>query len=480
MYEFKTKPYAHQMTALQESCEAEYYALFMDMGTGKSKVAIDTIGYLYSQQKINAALIIAPKGVYDNWVKGEIPTHLWDAVPRSVVRWTPSTSKKYQEELRELIKEPFAGMKIFVMNVEAFSTARGTKAGALFLQNNPNNIVIIDESTTIKNRKALRTKNILQLRKFSKYRRILTGSPVTKSPMDLFSQCMFLSEKALGHKSYYSYQNRYAVVQNRQIKGRSFQEIVDYRRLPELNGKLDKFSNRVLKEECLDLPDKVYVKREVPLTDEQTKLYAQMKKLALAKLDNGELATTQSVLTQLMRLQQICCGHLVDDDGNLNTIKSSRTTELLNVCEEINGKAIIWCTYTHDIKDIERQLQTRFGQGAVATYYGDTHQDIRQETVDKFQDPDDPLRFFVGQPKTGGYGITLTAAKTVIYYSNSYDLEIRWQSEDRAHRISQDQKVTYIDFVAPDTIDEKILKALKEKIHLAGQVMGEDARQWLI
>ena len=116
----------------------------------------------------------------------------------------------------------------------------------------------------------------------------------------------------------------------------------------------------------------------------------------------------------------------------------------------------------------------------MATYYGETRQDIRQETVDKFQDPDDPLRFFVGQPKTGGYGITLTAAKTVIYYSNSYDLEIRWQSEDRAHRISQDQKVTYIDFVAPDTIDEKILKALKEKIHLAGQVMGEDARQWLI
>ena len=480
MYQFKTKPYAHQMTALQESCEAEYYALFMDMGTGKSKVAIDTIGYLYSQQKINAALVIAPKGVYDNWVKGEIPTHLWDAVPRSVVRWTPSTSKKYQEELRELIKEPFAGMKIFVMNVEAFSTARGTKAGALFLQNNPNNIVIIDESTTIKNRKALRTKNILQLRKFSKYRRILTGSPVTKSPMDLFSQCMFLSEKALGHKSYYSYQNRYAIVQNRQIKGRSFQEIVDYRRLPELNGKLDQFSNRVLKEQCLDLPDKVYVKREVPLTDEQSKLYVQMKKLALAKLDNGELATTQSVLTQLMRLQQICCGHLVDDDGNLNTIKSSRTAELLNVCEEINGKAIIWCTYTHDIKDIERQLQSRFGQDAVATYYGETRQDIRQETVDKFQDPDDPLRFFVGQPKTGGYGITLTAAKTVIYYSNSYDLEIRWQSEDRAHRISQDQKVTYIDFVAPDTIDEKILKALKEKIHLAGQVMGEDARKWLI
>jgi len=339
--------------------------------------------------------------------------------------------------------------------------------------------VIIDESTTIKNRKALRTKNILQLRKFSKYRRILTGSPVTKSPMDLFSQCMFLSEKALGHKSYYSYQNRYAVVQNRQIKGRSFQEIVDYRRLPELNGKLDKFSNRVLKEECLDLPAKVYVKREVPLTDEQSKLYAQMKKLALAKLDNGELATTASVLTQIMRLQQICCGHFTPDVGEIRTLKNNRLNELLDITDELQGKAIIWASYTHDIQQIASALRHRFGVEAVALYYGETPQDQRQEIVESFQVKDSPLRFFVGQPKTGGYGITLTEATTVIYFSNSYDLEIRLQSEDRAHRIGQHHPVTYIDLVSPKTIDEKILKALRSKINLAEKVLGEDARQWL-
>jgi len=340
--------------------------------------------------------------------------------------------------------------------------------------------VIVDESTTIKNRKANRTQNILKLLNLSKYRRILTGSPVTKSPMDLYSQCLFLNEKALGFSSYYSFQNRYAVVQKRTMGPRAFQEIVAYRRLDELNEKLNRFSNRILKEECLDLPAKMYIRRDVPLTAEQEKAYVQMKKLALAKLDNGELATTASVLTQIMRLQQICCGHIQSDDGELVTLASNRYKELIDVAEELQGKAIIWATYTHDIQQIASALRDRFGPGAVATYYGETAQDERQDIVDKFQDKDSPLRFFVGQPRTGGYGITLTAANTVIYFSNSYDLEIRLQSEDRAHRIGQDKKVTYIDLVSPKTIDEKILKALRGKIDLAGKVLGEEARAWLV
>ena len=480
-YRFKTKPFEHQQKALDDSWSAEYYALFMEMGTGKSKVAIDTMGMLYEAGKIRAALIIAPKGVYDNWVKGEIPTHLPDRIERLVVRWTPSTSKKFQEEMKELVYErPFDGLKIFVMNVEALSTPRGTKAAFAFLKENSDNIMIIDESTTIKNRKATRTKNVMLLTKYSKYKRILTGSPVTKSPMDLFSQCAFLSPSALNFKSYYSFQNRYAVVQKRTMGPRAFQEIVAYRRLDELNEKLNRFSNRILKEECLDLPAKMYIRRDVPLTAEQDKAYVQMKKLALAKLDNGELATTASVLTQIMRLQQICCGHIQSDDGELVTLASNRYRELIDVTEELQGKAIIWATYTHDIQQIASALRDRFGPEAVATYYGETAQDERQDIVDKFQDKDSPLRFFVGQPRTGGYGITLTAANTVIYFSNSYDLEIRLQSEDRAHRISQDQKVTYIDLVSPKTIDEKILKALRGKIDLAGKVLGEEARAWLV
>ena len=204
-----------------------------------------------------------------------------------------------------------------------------------------------------------------------------------------------------------------------------------------------------------------------------------MKKLALAKMESGEVATTASVLTQIMRLQQICCGFLQPDEGEIEPIRSNRLDELLNLSEEVQGKAIIWATYSYDIQRIAKSLRDRFGPEAVATYFGETPQEERQEIVRRFQDTNDPLRFFVGQPKTGGYGITLTAANTVIYFSNSYDLEIRLQSEDRAHRIGQKNKVTYIDLVSPATVDEKVLEALRNKINIASKVLGEDAKTWL-
>ena len=479
MYQYKTEPFNHQREALQASWDAEFHAWFMEMGTGKSKVAIDNMGVLYQQRRINASLIVAPKGVYDNWVKGEIPAHLPDDIKRKIIRWKPSQSKSYAAELEDLIMEDYDGLKVFVVNVEAFSSPRGARAAGRFLVQNPNNMMIVDESTTIKNRKAQRTKNLMTLTKYSRYRRILTGSPVTKSPMDLFSQCNFLDERALGYNSYFAFQSRYAVVQKRVMGARSFQEITGYRRLDELNEKLFEFSTRVLKEECLDLPEKVYIKREVELTDEQAKVYNQMKKLALAQMEGGDLATTESVLTQIMRLQQICCGFFQPDVGKIQPLKNNRLNELMSITDELQGKAIIWASYTHDIQQIADTLRDRFGPDSVALYYGETPQDKRQEIVERFQDVNNPLRFFVGQPRTGGYGITLTAANTVIYYSNSYDLEIRLQSEDRAHRIGQKNIVTYIDLVSPDTIDEKVLGALRQKINLAEQVLNEDPRNWL-
>ena len=478
-FEFKTQPYDHQRKALKDSWSAEYYALFMEMGTGKSKVTVDNIALLYEAGKLNAALIIAPKGVYDNWAKGEIPTHLPDRIARHVMRWSPLKTQKYEHELTSFILNKDRLLKIFVMNVEAFSTPRGFEAARAFLFQNPENMVVVDESTTIKNRKAQRTANITKLRDMAKYRRILTGSPIMKSPMDLFSQCELLNEKCLGFNSYFAYQSRYANVQKRTMGHRSFQQIVGYRRLDELSEKLDRFSNRTLKQDCLDLPEKVYIKRFVELTPEQERVYNQMKKLALAKLETGELATTASVLTQIMRLQQICCGHFQPDDGDIRVLKNNRMNELMELAEEVQGKAIIWATYTHDILHIAKALREQFGEDAVATYYGGTAQDDRQDIVNRFQDRTDPLRFFVGQPRTGGYGITLTAANTVIYYSNSYDLEIRLQSEDRAHRIGQTNKVTYIDLVTPDTIDERILAALRNKIDIAREVLGGDAKDWL-
>ena len=215
------------------------------------------------------------------------------------------------------------------------------------------------------------------------------------------------------------------------------------------------------------------------LTKEQSDAYTQMKHLALARLDNGELSTTQNVLTQIMRLQQICLGHLTDDDGEVHQIKSNRLTELLNICDELQGKAIIWATWTMDIRSIVEALRDRFSVQAVSALHGETADSERQQIVETFQDRQSELRFIVGHPKTGGYGLTLTAANTVIYYSNSYDLELRLQSEDRAHRIGQTNKVTYIDLISPKTIDQKIVEALRNKITIADTILGEDARNWL-
>jgi SNF2 family DNA or RNA helicase len=179
-----------------------------------------------------------------------------------------------------------------------------------------------------------------------------------------------------------------------------------------------------------------------------------------------------------MRLHQICCGFLTTDEGDIVALKNNRLDELLDIVDETQGKVIIWATWTHDIEKITEALRRRFGPESAAPYYGATPDEDRRAAVRDFQDPDHPLRFFISN-KTGAYGLTLTQAKTMVYYSNSYDLEVRLQSEDRAHRIGQTSNVTYIDLVSPKTIDEKIIKALRDKINIASEVLGEKARAWL-
>tara|TARA_R110002020_G_scaffold135663_2_gene302900 strand:- start:1874 stop:3319 length:1446 start_codon:yes stop_codon:yes gene_type:complete len=481
MYKFKTKPYDHQQDAFDKSWKRFGYALFMEMGTGKTKVAIDTLGALYESEQVEAALIIAPKGVYGNWVNKEIPQHLPDRIDRKVVLWQPNLTQKFKAELRDVALRKASGkLRIFVMNTEALSTKKGRDTATRFLELNPDSYVVVDESTSIKNRNAQRTKNIIALGKLAKFRRILTGSPITKNPMDLFAQCAFLGTKMLGFDSFYAFQGRYAVVQQRKFGARSFQQVTGYRNLEELNGKLEQFSHRVLKEECLDLPDKIYTQRSVELTKEQKDAYAQMKQFALAMLERGELSTTQSVLTQIMRLQEICCGHLRTDDGEIQPVASNRMNEMLEVISEMMGKVIIWASYVYDIQAIEKTLKDTYGPRSVVTFYGATPAEERDAIVADFQDPESEARFFVANPRTGGYGLTLTAATNVLYYNNSYDLEIRLQSEDRAHRIGQEHHVLYVDLVSPGTVDQKIIQALKGKINLAQQVLGEEARSWLI
>jgi SNF2 family DNA or RNA helicase len=474
-YKFKLKPYKHQLTALEKSWNKETYAYFMEMGTGKTKVLIDNMSMLYDKGKIDGALIIAPKGVVKTWYEQELPTHLVNHIENVTVLWQPNITKTQQEKLESLF-EIETSLHILIMNVEAFSTEKGVKFASKFL-NSHKTLMAIDESTTIKTPTAKRTKSIIDLGKYAKYKRIMTGSPVTKNPLDLYTQCEFLDPYLLDFTSYYAFRNRYAEMKTMHLRGRSIQVVDEFKNLAELSETLQNFSYRVLKEDCLDLPPKNWIKRHIQLSKEQQKVYDQMKKTALATL-NGKVTSTMTVITQLMRLQQITCGHFVADDGSTQEIKSNRIVELMNVLDETEGKAIIWGHWQKDIKNIVREIEKVYGPGSVVSYYGLTPQEERQDNIRQFQH-DPKCRFMVGTPSTGGYGITLTAANTVIYYSNGYDLEKRLQSEDRAHRIGQKKNVTYIDIIAEDTVDEKIQESLRKKINIASEVLGEELRDWI-
>jgi SNF2 family DNA or RNA helicase len=475
-YKFKSKPFAHQLKALEMSWDKKVFAYFMEMGTGKSKVLIDNIAMLYDKGKINGALIVAPKGVYKTWHDEQIPDHMPEHIEKEMVLWESGAGKKKEEKLNKLFKSS-DDLHILIMNVEALSTKKGKIFAAKFLSCH-SSMMAVDESTTIKNPTAIRTKTIIDLGKDVKYKRILTGSPVTKSPLDLFTQCYFLDPWLLDQQSYYSFKTRYAIMRQINVSGRMIQIVSGYRNLGELSNQLKPFSFRCLKDDCLDLPAKTFMKRIIQLTDEQQKVYDQMKKLALAEL-NGKLTTTVNAITQIMRLHQITCGHFKSDDGTVQKLKNNRLDELMDVLSEMEGKAVIWAHYRYDIEVIVSAIKKEYGDNTVVTYYGDTTTDDRQKAIKSIQDPESPVRFVVGTPQTGGYGITLTGASTMIYYSNGYDLEKRQQSEARIDRIGQTKNMTYIDLIAEKTIDEKIVKALRDKVNIATQVMGEELKEWI-
>ena len=478
MYKFKTKPFEHQKDALKKCWNKKAFAIFAEMGTGKTKIALDNACILYNKGRIDRLLVVAPKGTYMNWVDQEIPVHVPDYIEKDVLAWKPNITEKYELQLKAIRNPENFKLKIFVMNVESLSTKKGCYYAKLFLSSKA--MMIIDESTTIKNPQAKRTKNILELSKEAPYKRILTGSPVTQSPMDLWSQMDFLEPEILGQQSFYAFRTKYAVLITASAAGgtHKFQKIVKFKNLKELGKLVSPHSYRILKKDCLDLPDKIFTKRIIELSDEQKKAYSEMKTSAITIL-KGEAATAVNVLTQLIKLHQITCGHMKTDRGDIINLKNSRLDELMQILGETTGKAIIWANYIHDINTIESAIKKEFGLDSYCTYYGATKQEDRQACINKFQDETNPVRFFIGNTQTGGYGITLTQASTVIYYSNNYDLEKRIQSEDRAHRIGQKNPVLYVDLVAKETVDEKIIQALRNKVNIASEINGEELANWI-
>ena len=475
-YNYKTEPYKHQRETLERSAHKSLYALFLEMGLGKSKILLDNAGFLFEEGKISGLLIVSPKGNLRNWDVHEVSKHLPDHIERNVLVWQPNHTKQWLKAYKEMVEQDSDGvLNIFLVNVEAFATTKACKFVEDFMVTH-DVMMAIDESTTIKNPKAKRTKHLIKLAPLADYRRILTGFPITKAPLDLYSQCYFLSPNLLGFSSYYAFSARYAITQARRMGAHSFQQIVGFQRLEELQESIKDFSIRKTKDQCLDLPPKVYTKRYVELTAEQKKAYGTMKQKALMVLDN-EVFSTMNVLTQIMRLQQVVAGSLRNESGETIVLKNNRVQAVLDLLEETSGKAVIFAVFQTDIQELEKAIANKYGEKSVASYYGKTPQDERQKIIDRFQDPESELRYFISNPQTGGRGITLTEGSTMIFYSNSYDLELRVQAEDRIHRIGQDKSCTYVDLVSKDTVDEKILQNLLSKVKISNEVLGE-VRNW--
>jgi SNF2 family DNA or RNA helicase len=483
-YEPKTTPYAHQREALlyRDAWQQPEFAWLMEMGTGKSKVALDNLGILAERGLVNGALIVAPKTVCRNWTEREIPTHLPDRLRARVILWRPPSDATIAwKHALQYMHQRIDGIAVLVMNIEALSHKAGVTAASNFLRAR-RALFIVDESTTIKERSAKRTRNVLAIAALAKYRRIMSGMPVTRDPLDLWSQFEFLRPGILGDKSFLSFRARYAHVRRRVLaSGRQFDEVLGFHDLDTLAGIVGQFSYRCTKADCLDLPPKVYTRREVGMDEGQRKVYDALKEDFFATTESGEVSVP-IILTKLLRLHQVTCGWVPLDSGGVEALSSLRLDALLEVLREAAGKVIIWASYRHDLVRIAALVENEFGKDSVRLLHGDVSAADRARYVVEFQDPDSPVRFIAGTPQTGGVGITLTAASTVVYYSNSWNLEARAQSEDRAHRIGQRSAVTYVDLVVPDTIDETILKALREKRHLAALASTsrpKDLGQWL-
>jgi len=464
-HNYKTQPYEHQRVALRKGATQSVFGFFMEQGTGKTKVTIDNAVYLYNMELLDTVYVIAPNSVYTNWKK-EIEIH------------SSANNYIYQHKIDKKFYPKKDKLNWYLMNIEAFSHKSGYNKGLELVERKGlTTMMVIDESTTIKNRTAKRSKNVLKLGKGVRYRRILTGTPVTKSPLDLWSQFAFLDEDLLGFKSFYTFRAHYCIMESRPVAGnRRIEFPVNYINLEQLEEKILPYTHRVLKKDCLDLPPQIWQRRNIFLSNEQRNAYEILKEHARVVIQDKQ-SSIHNKLTEIAKLQQVCSGFLYSDDGKLVELSNAKLDELLNIIEEIEGKIIIWATFRHSIQKIAETLQKKYGEKSVVTLYGDTKK--RSEVVDNFNDPRGS-RFLVSNPSVGGYGLTLNASSYQIFFNNSYNLEERLQAEARNHRSGQKaDKVTYIDLVAVKTIDEFIIKALKEKITISAKTLGEEVLDFL-
>jgi hypothetical protein len=475
-FHFRGKPYDHQLKAFLLSRGREYFGFFMEQGTGKTKVMLDRAADLYLNGgvlgKIDTLVVVTLNGVHAQWINEQVPEHLSPDVDwrgaYTVAYPTPTEAARMRETLgfRD-------GLRIVAVHVDSLSHKKGQQFFEELLKTS-RAYVTLDESLFIKEGKSKRTKFLLSMRKLALYRDIATGTPITQGVEDLYTQFAWMSPDILGYSSFFAFRNHFC-----RMGGYQGKKIVGYQNEDELKQKIDAHTYRVLKDDCLDLPPRNYIRREVLFTPEQRKIYDQMKKEFWLELEEGIL-TARMAMTRVIRLQQLVNGFIwkrvkrdkitgaVIEPELYQEFPNQRVQEAINIINQANGKVIVWIKFEGDHKLLSRALDEA-GIGYV-DYVGPTPKDKRVENINKFRS-DPSVKVFLSSPTTGGTGLNLTVATTVIWFSRDFSLTKELQANDRCHRIGQKEKVNYFYLVTPKTVDEKIDKILADKKSIAENIM---------
>ena len=470
--EFKTKPYEHQLQAFERSKDEPFFGLFAEMGLGKTKITIDNFNYLYDKGEVQAMVVIAPKSVYLNWYK-EVEIH-FNKEEYIIAHYSAQLRKAERQALAYATNHLRPVPTIVLMNIESISTTKGFKAIDEVMRLKKT-MMVIDESSTIKGYKSKRTTHCIALRGLARYRRILTGTPNPHSPLDFYSQLEFLNKGLSGSVNYHAFMYTYCEVQMVELGPNrpSYRKITGYQNLERLQNIIEPVCVRMLKKDCLDLPEKIYKSRYVDMTKEQRVNYENLRDLAIIEHKKGEL-TVQSALSTLAKCHQISSGFVKLDNGEVAHFDNAKIKELDMILDEIDikSKIIIWTAFREDLFAVEKLIKEKYDSSIhpPLTYYADTSQDERQEAIRLFQNVPN-AKTFISTVQCGSRGITLTEAEYVIYFSNMNNLEHRLQSEDRAHRIGQKKNVTYIDIIANCEVDKRVKSNLIKKAKWAEKTL---------
>lgn len=468
------EPFDHQQRAFDLSAMKDEFAYLMDMGTGKSKSAVDDAAFAFARGEIDRVLVIAPNGVHTQWIDEVLPQHWPLELPCR--RDAIETGKRKPEWWGDWGANPrdCKWLAVNIENLKVINVGSGRrKEWALdglaaelidFIEAGPC-LIILDESHKIKNPKAVRTIACWKLGKKAVRRRILTGSPIAKGLEDYYAQFRFLNPSIIGVYTFAGFKQQFCV-----MGGFNGKVITGYRDTAEFHSRIADYSFRVEKSEVLDLPPKMYMERTCDLTPEQRRVLNELKQELMTELSDGTRITVQQVVQRMLRLQQVTQGYLPYEDGGHEIIPDNRLPLLMDMLENVPDRTVIWCRFNYDIDRIMAEL----GGEAIA-YRG-------QNKVDRPRDKeawlhDTSKRFFVGNPQAGGTGLDWLMkngpVSTVIYYSNSFNSIDRWQSEDRTHRFGLKGTVSYYDIVCRGTLDRALLRNLKSKRDLKDMSLEE-------